>query len=346
MNRDGLPPSWVRATDHPVIVRTSHSTSGGHGFEAGSPHLAGRARDAFLAALRPGISVCEVERAPHSSTKRGRARKAIAPETCTPYVDANAFGYLVKNVLPLVFVRTRRGELLPNARVAIKYMRENASRFGPILGQLADCAANIFDPVVTQREKQRFPYLFSDVAQPYSAFSNDHMAMTVGFYVCTQVGVATVLGPAVNRTSVLKVHTGLMESEWHHSELFLVFDPPAFTTEYLLLAPGTALGQLYFVAKAAHESAELAFSETHLGADPDYRSRSIAVGIDLVERQRPFVLSRMTGVNSLSVSCPHCWVSVTAAAEDGVPDDHVHVQDFYQGYKLLRSEYRSHPPTR
>jgi hypothetical protein len=223
--------------------------------------------------------------------------------------------------------------------VALKYLRENAERFGDILARLAQHAPRIFKPEVYRELRAANAVLFSDVAQPYASFSNDHMALRAGCYAMTPPGVATMVGPPINQRPPLPVHSGLMESEWHHSELFLVFDCPRFEGQVLFIEPETTLAQLYFIAQSADESSEVTFSEDDPGADPSYRERSVAAGLGLMEEGRGFILSKMTGTKSLSVSCPHCWVSVTAAAETGVPEDHIQVQDFYPGYKILRAEY-------
>jgi hypothetical protein len=116
------------------------------------------------------------------------------PENCTPYVDANALGFYLKNVLPLVFVKTRKGEILPDTQVAIKYMRENAKEFASTLQMLGDYAHRIFKPDEYDKLRARYPVLVSDVAQPYSSFTNLHMSMGAGCYVMTPPGVATILG--------------------------------------------------------------------------------------------------------------------------------------------------------
>jgi hypothetical protein len=338
------PPAWVGFTDHAVIVSTCYRATGVMSFEGASPHLVGENRDLFLAALRRDIGAVTVERARPVFREVPQHDREIQPETCTPYVDANGFGYYLKNVLPLVFVRTKRGEVLPEARVALKYLRENATEFSSVLGFLGSYAPRIFRPEAYNELRPQFPLLFSDVGQPYTSFSNKYMAMPAGCYVKTPPGVATMLGPPINQQPVLPLHTGLMESEWHHSELFLVFDCPQFAQRLLVIEPDTVLAQLYFVAKGANDASEVVFSEEHKGADPAYSARSIEVGLKLLECDKEFVISKMTGVKSLSVACPHCWVSVTAAAEHGVSGDHVSVQDFYQGYKALRAEY--HKATR
>jgi hypothetical protein len=331
---------WWQPADHPVVVRTCHSASGCLSFEAASPHLTGDLRDQFLGALRRDVSLCTLERARPVFRQVPTDGPTLAPETCTPYVAANALGYYVKTVLPLVFVRTRRGELLPEARVAVKYMRENARDFGAALDALAAAAAAIFDPAAYKALRRKHPYLVADVAQPYAAFSNAHIAMRAGCYVKTPPGMATLLGPPINQRPPLPVHTGLMESAWHHSELFMVYDCPAFDGRILLLPAGTVVAQFYFVAHEAHESSEVRFSRKDLGADPAYRQRSVEVGLEVIEQGRDFLISETRGVMSLDVGCPHCWTSVTAAAEGGVDPSHVQRHEFYPGYKALRAEYR------
>jgi hypothetical protein len=143
----------------------------------------------------------------------------------------------------------------------------------------------------------------------------------------------------MNQDPALPVYSGLMESEFHHSEAFLVFGLPEFSGQTMVVEPGTALGQMFFVSRPDLQCAEITFSKTDLAAEPAYREKSVEVGLRLLDMKKPFVLSTLTGVMSLSLSCPHCWVSITAAAEGGVPETHVTVQDFYQGYKTLRGEY-------
>jgi hypothetical protein len=333
-------PGWVRQTSHPVIVRTRYSTSGSLDFEGASPHLIGDDRELFLRAVRCDVSLCALEKA-HRVFRQVPPQASLAPETCTPYVDANSFGYYVKNEMPLVFVHSRKGELLPDARVAVKYMRENAERFKGTLAVLERHAPRVFRPETYFALKARAPVLFSDVAQPYACFSDSFIALRIGCYAMTPPGVALIVGPPINQPAPLSVKTGLMESEWHHSELFLVFDCPTFEEEVLVIEPGTTLAQLYFAAAAANDETQVLFSPDDPGADPAYHARSIKVGVQMLENNKDFIKSKLRGVKSLSVSCPHCWVSITAAAEGNIPEDHVQVQDFYPGYKTLRAEYRA-----
>jgi hypothetical protein len=340
IERGGELPDWVRLSDHPVIVRTCRGTTGGMSLEGASPHLIGDDRDLFLDALRRDLSVCSVEKAKpiFRRVPVGPECDELQPETCTPYTDANACGYYLKNTLPLVFVRTNRGEVLPNARVALKYLRENAGRFADVLERIAGWAERVFRPDAYAALRASRPLLVADVAQPYSSFTNTYMAMGAGCYAMTPPGVATLLGPPINQPPPLRLHTGLMGSEWHHSELFVVFDCPEFDEQVLVIEPDTVLAQFYFVAQA-DDTTEIVFEEEHAGADPAYRERSIQVGLEQLRRQQEFFIARATGVKSLSVACPHCWVSVTNAAENGVPDSHIAEQDFYRGYKALAAEY-------
>ena len=165
--------------------------------------------------------------------------------------------------------------------------------------------------------------------------------MRTGCYVMTPPGIATILGPPVNQKPILPMHSGLMETEWYHSELFCVFDCPTFEDRILLIPPDTVLAQFYFVSKSADERSTIVFSESDQGARPAYRKRSIEVGLDQVRRGTNVGPSKLTGVKSLSVACPHCWVSITSAAENGVPKNHIQIHDFYQGYKALRGEYHN-----
>src|ERR671921_880880 len=90
-------PSWVRSTDRPIIVRTRFNTSAENDFEGASPHLISDHRELFLDAIKPDITVCKIERAQPIFREVVSVNGAIPPETCTPYVEANGFGYYIKN---------------------------------------------------------------------------------------------------------------------------------------------------------------------------------------------------------------------------------------------------------
>ena len=101
--------------------------------------------------------------------------------------------------------------------------------------------------------------------------------MGAGCYVMTPVGVATVLGPPINQRSLLHMHHGLIETEWYHSEFFMVFDSPDFQGPTLIIKPDTILGQFYFISLPSQEKIEALFSDKDLGAEPAYRHRSMEV---------------------------------------------------------------------
>jgi len=334
------PLDWVTYSDHPVVVRTFITASGHVGWEGASPHLTSPSRrEQFLAALSREATLCGVSRAKPVFRDLPRDQPGLLPETCTPYLAANAAGFYITNVLPLVFVRNRNGHILPEARVALRYMRENATEFAGILDQLAPFGPRIFTGDGFQNLAGVDPLLVRDLAQPYTSFSESHMALRAGFYVKTPPGVATMIVPPVNQQAQLTMLAGLMESEWHHSEIFLVFPFPDFDGRALFIEPGTVLAQMLFIASGAESRTEFDHSADQIGADPAYRARSLEVGVELLRSGKPFVVSEVTGVNSISISCPHCFVSVTHAADLGVPPGHVVQHDFYRGYKALAAEY-------
>jgi hypothetical protein len=336
---DDIALDWVSPVSHPVVVNTSHTNAGRSAFEGASPHLVEDAREIFLGALRSDIGPFTVERA--RSVFRNSARgMSIAPELCRPYTEANACGYWLKNVLPIVFVRTERGELLPEARVAVKYLRENQRQFADTLDAIENYGKRIFKAEAYIKWRPKHPHLFSDIVQPYAAITPSHMMMGTGCYAQTPPGMATMLGAAINQRPRLEVHTGLMETEWFRSQMIIVFDCPQFTDRLLLIEPGTVVAQVIFVAKEAAEQTVVCFSEDDPGSEVRYHEHSKEVGRELIRKGRGLVVSELTGVKSISLSCPHCWASVTAATKDSVPEGHVERHEFYRGYNTLRAEYK------
>ena len=192
------------------------------------------------------------------------------PESCTPYVDANSLGYYLKNVLPLVFVKTRKGELLLEARVALKYLRENARQFSKELKEIEKCAATIFRETEYENFINDYRYLFSDVVQPYSSFTNKHISIRAGLWINTPSAISTVIGPPINQKGLLSVVTGVIETDWHHFELFVVIETPRFDEQVLIIPPGTIIAQVYFVTNPHRHRAEIRFSKSHPSAEPSY----------------------------------------------------------------------------
>jgi hypothetical protein len=324
--------------DHPVVTRCTHSSPRLSSFAEGSPYLFPENLELFHRAIRDDISLMNLEPAKKIFRDLDPVETYPVPESCTPYIDANSLGYYLKPLLPLVFVRTKKGEPLLDARVALKYLRENSACFKSVLETIEQHAQRIFRSEICDQLRPYPPWLFSDIIQPYSAFTDVHLALRAGLWVHTPPGVSTVIGPLINQTSPLSVLTGAIETEWHHFELFVVIEIPQFDGQVLLIEPNTPIAQLFFVARAAHESVEVRFSPDHPGAEPQYWAGWEELGTRLVREGKGMVVERH-GVASVQIACPHCYVSVTAAAEYGVPEDHVMRRGFNPAYKILKHEY-------
>ncbi len=324
--------------DHPIITRCARSSPELPSFAEGSPYLHPEYLELFLGAVRDDVSLMTVEPARKIFRQIDPQEPYPLPESCTPYVDANSLGFYLRPFLPIVFVRTSLGELLLEARVALKYLRENQRRFEPILERVEHYARRIFRPEAAAKASRGHPRLFSDVVQPYSSFTDRHLSMRAGLWVQTPPGVSTVVGPLINHCGPLSILSGAIETDWHHFELFVVIEIPAFEEQVLLIEPDAALAQLYFVARAAQDRVELRFSSDDPGADPQYARAWDALGARLVRDGKGTVAER-GGVASVQLGCPHCYVSVTAAAEGGVSPNHVIRRGFNPAYKILKHEY-------
>jgi hypothetical protein len=71
------------------------------------------------------------------------------------------------------------------------------------------------------------------------------MVSPAGCYIRTPSNVATMVVPPINQPSALPIHAGMLETEWYHSELFLVFSYPDFAGRVLILTPGTVIAQFF-----------------------------------------------------------------------------------------------------
>ena len=324
--------------DHPIITRCTHSSPGLPSFTEGSPYLFPEQLTMFIQAMRDDISLMEVQSARKVFRHIMPGEEYPAPETCTPYVDANSLGFYLKPLLPLVFVRTTRGETLSEARVALKYLRENARQFSSVLDTIEHYAHRVFIPEAYADLKPRYPRLFSDVVQPYNSFTSKHLSIRAGIWAHTPIGVSTVIGPLINQQGPLSILTGSVETDWHHFELFVVVSMPEFDGQVFLVEPDAPIAQLYFISRAAPNEVEVRFSSNDPGAEPNYAAAWEALGKTLVESGKGTEVERH-GVSSVSVGCPHCYVSITAAVERGVPDDHIIRRGFNPAYKILKQEY-------
>jgi hypothetical protein len=324
---------------HPILTRCHFGSHGLPAFADGAPHLTPESYDRFAAALREDVSLMEIEPARRVFRRLDPDAPYPIPESCTPFLDANGLGFYLKPRLPIVFVRNRRGEPLLEARTALKYLRENAARFAPELERIAQGAASLFKPETAVGLTPRRRLLFSDVVQPYNAFTNQHLSLRCGLWAATPAGVSTVIGAPINQPSPLSVMTGAIETDWHHFELFVVVEMPSFAGQVLIIEPGRPLAQLHFAARVAQETTELRFSREHRGAEPAYAARWEALGDRLLAEGKSNIAQRH-GTASVEIGCPHCFVSVTAAADGELPADHVATRGFNRAYKVLQHEER------
>ena len=148
-----------------------------------------------------------------------------------------------------------------------------------------------------------------------------------------------MIGPLINQQSALSVLSGAIETDWHHFELFIVAELPDFDGQVLLIEPDAPIAQMFFVARESHKETEVRFSRDHPGAEPQYAAAWEVLGAKLVREGRGREAERL-GVASIQIGCPHCFVSVTAAADGGVPNDHRFFRGFNPAYKILQREYK------
>lgn len=319
---------------------TLHADAAGVPFlAAGSPHAYGERRHWLEAALRQDLGPLWVEPATRAVRAVPRDEPQPHPEVCVPYQDANGLGFTLRPRLPLLFVKSRRGELLPDARTALAYARENATEFAGELAAIAEHAPSVLDPAVVRRHEQAAPLLFRDLAQPYGSFGHGFFAIPAGLYAVTEPGTGTFIAPPVNRSPALPVVSGLIETDWHHHALFIVARYPRFAGRSLLVLPEQDLAQVYVVAYRATAAATVEHAAAEQGGEPAYEARWAAVTAELAAAGGG-ILARRTGVASVSLQCLHCRVSVTGAADGDLPPDHERADVFIRPYKRLQQESR------
>ncbi|HEY1934296.1 MAG TPA: hypothetical protein VGG99_19985 [Acetobacteraceae bacterium] len=326
--------------DHPIITRCTSSSPGLPSFAEGSPFLMPETIGWFLAAARDDVSLMTLENATRHAPSNDSPASYPVPESCTPYLEAVRLGYHLKPLLPILFVKNTRGELLLEARVALKYVLENRAKFPHIVDAVRHYAERIFDPQKRADLRPRHAALFDYVVQPYSAFTARHLSLRAGLWVQTPPGISTMIGPLLNRAGPVPVLGGAIETDWHHFELFVVVEVPEFSDQTSLIEPDQPIAQMFFVARDTHQDVEVRFSRDHPGAEPDYAAAWDQLGAHLVSEGRGKE-SEQSGVASIQIGCPHCFVSVTAAAENGVPDDHRSRRGFNPAYKILQREHRT-----
>jgi hypothetical protein len=319
-------------------IVTLHLDSEGTPFlAAGSPHASGDRRRWLAEALRRDLSPLFIEPAARVFRPIPKAEPYPHPETCAPYQDANGLGFTLRLRLPLLFVKTLGGELLADARTSLAYARENESEFQDVLQAIGNYAAAVLDAEVVRRHAAEAPLLFRDLVQPYRTFARGFFSIPAGFYTATSSGIATVIGPPLNRPPLLLVKTGLVETEWHQRPHFVVIEYPSFNGRSLLIPPGHELAQVYFVSFQESKEAVVEHRAWQVGGEPAYEARWTALTNRLVDSEQG-VIARYSGVASVTLECLHCRTSVTSAAEGQFPDWHETEIMFLQPYKCLQRE--------
>jgi hypothetical protein len=320
------------------VVTVSMDCEGESLLAQSSPHAVGERRSWLADALLPKMGPLSLERAARVFRVVPEGERYPQPEACAPYQNASGLGFMLRPRLPLLFVKTRRGEFLPDARTALAYARENLSDFAEALGILEKYAPSVLDGNIVARYQDKAPLLFCDIATPYATFGHEFFAIPAGLYVSTNPGVGTVIGPPMNRTPCLPVQTGMIETDWHHRLIFVVVRYPQFSGRSLLVMPEQDLAQVYYVAYRDTLEASVEPSLQH-GGDPAYEARWAELTTRLAGEGRG-VVSRQTGVASVRLDCLHCRASMTSAAESQLPPDHYIESLFVQPYKQMQRERR------
>ena len=301
----------------------------------GSPHAVGPRRAWLHRAIRPELSALHIESASPVFRTIPNGEPYPRPETCLPYRAATGLGFMLRSRLLLLFVKTRDGVLLPDARTALAYARENEAQFADVLSVIERRAAGVLKPKVVRRYERDAPLLFRDLVQPYSTFAEGFFDIPAGFYCVTAPGIGTVIGPPINRPSLLPVQSGLIETEWHHHGLFVVIRYPKFHGQSLLIATEQDLAQVCFVALEEASSVSVEHSTVEAGGERTYEATWKALSAQLAQEGKGVVATR-TGVASVTLECLHCRMSVTSAAESRLPQDHKLTKVFVPPYKVMR----------
>ncbi|HXW79321.1 MAG TPA: hypothetical protein VEJ84_07465 [Acidimicrobiales bacterium] len=320
----------------PVLTQCRFGSHGMPSFAEGSPWVSRPNESLFIKALAPRATLYEI--GPAVAEHSPPEVPYPSPEVCTPYREAAAMGFHLRSTLPIVFVKTRKGEVFLEARVAMRYLRENSDRFTSTLEEIASSAAKVFTPEGYASLQCLDRRLVTDVVQPYNSFTGQHISLRASLWAHTPPGINTVIGPPLNAPSRLCINTGSIETDWHHLELFIVSDLPSFDGDVLLIPAGTVIAQLFFVPREMAVSTELRFSADHPGAEPDYWSGWRQLGYALTGSGQAKASNR-GGVASVQLACPHCFISVTASAEGVLPEGHTLYREFNPAYKVLKRKH-------
>jgi hypothetical protein len=170
------------------------------------------------------------------------------------------------------------------------------------------------------------------IAQPYHSFAPGFFGIPIGVYAETAAGVGVWLGPLVNRPSALPLRAGLVETDWHRRQLFLVTEEPAFDGDSLLIPAGTDLAQLWFAAYNQVEPVR------HMQLPPQeaiaYDRQWEEISDRLATEGRGIAVHNQ-GVRTVSMECVHCRMSLPDSADDPEPE-HSWTNLYVPTYKTLR----------
>jgi hypothetical protein len=297
---------------------------------AGAPRAHGAGARELAAALRTDLGPFEVVPAYPVTRAVGRDEHQPIPEVCLPYRQANRLGYVLRNRLPLLFVRNRQGELLGDARTALAYALSRPRQFVQDLAAIRAAAPSVLVP---EAERRHLPADVIDyITQPYHSFTAGFYGIPTGVFAESQPGIGLWLGPLVNRLGPLCIRAGLVEIDWHRREVFLVADCPEPNGDSLFIPAGTDLAQAWFVAYEQSDAIRHEHSPPPEGISYDQVWRSTT---ERLVAERRGILAHNSGVRTVSLDCAHCRMSMPEAADDPHPA-HSWTDLYVPTYKTLR----------
>ncbi len=316
---------------------TMHCDARGVPFLAcGAPRAHGGGLRELAAALRTDLGPFEVVPASPVNRSIGRDERQPVPEVCLPYRKANALGFVLRNRLPFLFVRNRRGELLGDGQTALAYALSRPRDFADEIEAIREAAASVMVP---ESQREHLPAdVISYLAQPYHSFTVGFYGIPTGIFASSAPGFGLWLGPLANRHGPLSLRAGVVETDWHHREVFLVADWPNFEGETLLVPAGSDLAQCWFVAYEQAWTVEVRHQRDPpveaIGYDVEWRGTTAQLADD-----RRGIAARNSGIRTVSLDCVHCRISLPGSADDPHPE-HSWTDLYVPTYKTLRRRHR------
>jgi hypothetical protein len=314
-------------------LTTMYSDARGVPFLAGgAPRAHGSGAHELASALRTDIGPFEVVpgiRIPGATTPGSRQP---APDVCLPHRTASTLGFVLRNRVPLLFVRNRNGELIGDGGTALAYALSRPRDFSDELEAIRVAAPAVLVPEAERRHVPRD--VVSYITQPYHSFTEGFYGIPTGVFAVSPPGIGLWLGPLVNRPGPLTVRAGVVETDWHRREVFLVAEAPAFTGNSLLVPAGSSIAQTWFVAygqaRAVHIHHEDGPPPEGISYDQEWRGTTAQLAAE-----RRGIAAVNTGVRTVSLECVHCRISLPDAADHPDPA-HAWTDLFVPTYKTLR----------